>query len=174
MSKMEFLSKYLPSGYIYEVEKIWNVKEEKDEFSCEIRCNINSEEIFSKWKDLFETKSFTRWNVRSSSSCNQPNSRYLFSKDLICCFNEYNKTDGSRRSNLGCNATLKVRIKKNSRFVQYRDKFVKKGLCGIIKIDFLHNHHLYNKDNLKFLRPSEDTVNTFREYYCNGKYIRIM
>ena len=66
-------------------------------------------------------------------------------------------------------ATVKVRIKKDTQWTRRVDPFMKRNLNAVIDINFSHSHQLNVAEVWKWLRRSEDTKETFLEYFNNGK-----
>ena len=67
-------------------------------------------------------------------------------------------------------ATLKVRIKKDTQWTRKVDPFMKRNLNTVTDINFSHSHQINVAEAWKWLRRSEDTKETFLEYFNNGKF----
>ena len=74
---------------------------------------------------------------------------------------------GSKKS-CGCPATLSVRVKYDTRDVRKGDKYAKKGLLGVIKINNHHSHALQNAEALCWLKQSQQTKTNFLVYFESG------
>lgn len=72
--------------------------------------------------------------------------------------------------NKDCPATLSVRIKKNTKYIRYQDKYAKEGLLGVILIDFHHSHHINEAEAWNWLKRSNETKEIFINYFKSGNY----
>jgi hypothetical protein len=108
----------LPENYEYHVEKC-DYKTE-DNFSATLRVkSITGEPEFLEWLSVYTKNTKTDWRIlHRPFATGRQYANFAFAKDFICHLSSRNKTAESSK-NQGCCATLKVRIKKNTKDVRY-------------------------------------------------------
>ncbi|KAF4529821.1 hypothetical protein B566_EDAN013989 [Ephemera danica] len=158
--------RFLPENYKYAFLSSSH-EEGTEKFSCQLRASIKSEPMANEWLKKFEEKTHTKWIIRDVNNCQSTFAKFEYSKDYVCQLNSKGKTSNSER-NHNCHASIKIRIKKDTKWIKSRDIYVKQGLLAIITIFYDHSHRLNNALAWKLLRPTQDTLNEFIQYFRDG------
>lgn len=74
------------------------------------------------------------------------------------------------QKNKQCQASLNVRIKRDTKYTRCRDPYVKEGLRAILRIKFQHSHHINVAEAWGWLKRKDETRQTFIKYFNNGKF----
>ncbi|KAG8173391.1 hypothetical protein JTE90_001488 [Oedothorax gibbosus] len=93
-------------------------------------------------------------------------------EEFVCHRSSYRKvscedTNGKLSKNSSCEAHINVKVKLNTPYTRKNDKFIQKGLCGVINIAPDHKHRLNTAETLRFLPPS-DCKEAFFEYFSDA------
>nr|XP_018900596.1 PREDICTED: uncharacterized protein LOC109032767 [Bemisia tabaci] len=158
----------------YEIVKS-GVIDIRENFNCVIRTCFEEDPSMTffqqceSWKRKFVAAvhcNFIYWEQKVGKY-------YEFRKQYVCHLNSRNKSETGKR-NLKCWARLefkKLRIPQSDS-TRWRDLkrggFLSKGLDTEIKITFKHTHPVFDAQQLRLQRVTDDTRDAFEEYFSNG------
>ncbi|GBN19422.1 hypothetical protein AVEN_270188-1 [Araneus ventricosus] len=126
-----------------------------------IRCNIKSMSDINEWLKEFGNRTDTKWNSRDSCPAGE--------KFVCCSFSKVPSMKNKKgiSKNAECLASIKVKIKLDTTRTRMTDKFIGRGLVGVITITPFHKHSLITAETLRFL-PAEECREQFENYFNDG------
>lgn len=160
------LKSFLPEQFTYKFLEISYESELKHNTKFRVQ-EVRNEEDFQKWFEEYKSRSKTGWIISNTDFKKTKRACFEFGRDYQCMLSSRNKTQSSRR-NLNCGSKLTVRIKKNTKFVRYRDKLCEEGFYCIIELTANHTHPIENAEALNLLRVSAETEELFVGYFQQG------
>ncbi|XP_063965028.1 uncharacterized protein LOC135156449 [Lytechinus pictus] len=160
------LETILPSQYEHEVCSYEPL--DGDNFKCQFRLKISSEEQVQKWLQDFKrgTNSST-WKVaRTYPDAGKFNQ---FRVDLRCQHNtRYTSRPGKKTKNTFCPASAFIVLKRFIKHSRSKDSHIEKGLLFIVTLNYAHNHPLSCADALRRNDVSEATEEKLRSLFEHG------
>ncbi|GBN30584.1 hypothetical protein AVEN_75151-1 [Araneus ventricosus] len=93
-------------------------------------------------------------------------------KKFVCHHSSFSKVPSMKNKkgiskNAECLASIKVKIKLDTTRTRMTDKFIGRGLVGVITITPFHKHSLMTAETLRFL-PAEECREQFENYFNDG------
>ncbi|KAF0755036.1 C2H2-type domain-containing protein, partial [Aphis craccivora] len=84
--------------------------------------------------------------------------------------NKTNKNGVISKRNTVCQALINILKKKNNKDTRKNDSFLKKDppLCALVQLKLNHNHPINSCGEVRHLRVSDETRNTFLAYFDDG------
>lgn len=167
MSPEDEVKSCLPENYTYYFARVSH--DSPLEYSASFRIHgLKSEDDFDSWFTLYKAKSKSGWiTARANFETKSKLAKFSYAKDYTCLLSSVNKTATSVR-NLQCPTSLKVRIKKDTKDVRYKDALCKDGFYCTVEISIKHTHPLENAEALLFLRVTAETEGIFSQYFLQG------
>ncbi|GBN53916.1 hypothetical protein AVEN_22352-1 [Araneus ventricosus] len=134
-----------------------------------IRCNIKSMSDINEWVKEFGNRTDTKWNSRDSCPAGE---KFVCWKKFVCHHSSFSKVPSMKNKkgiskNAECLASIKVKIKLDTTRTRMTDKFIGRGLVGVITITPIHKHSLMTAETLRFL-PAEECREQFENYFNDG------